>query len=148
MSQKKRQSLFDKLAFDKVVNDYRCQHPLAGTTIEVFVCVPIDAERGTLQTLAEKTEALFDEWSTLRKTILKAAQAKLVSFGRLEQGAESKVTLDSLIPTAVQVFHDSDVPPYFCFRFDIPGVLDELESLDYFSDFDRTYAHTEINFEG
>lgn len=144
MSQKKRQSLFDKLAFDKVVNDYRCQHSLAGRPIEVFICVPKDAGRGTLQTLAEKTEALFDEWSTLRKTILKAAQAKLVSFGRLKQGDESKVTLDSLIPTAVQVFHHST--PYFCFEIKIPDILDELESLDYTSDFDRTYAYTEINF--
>jgi len=95
MVKKKRHLLMKKLRFDEDWKTYRCEHSLDGKPIGIWIKVVEGCESDALEKLVDSSEALFREWPTLRETILEAARKELVSFGCLEPGDESKVTVAS-----------------------------------------------------
>lgn len=138
-----RQTLFERLKFNEDMQGYECEYSLGDELIGVLLSVEEGCESDALQELADKSEAILREWSTLQEPILKAARKELVSAHRLERGDESKVTLASLVPFGFNAVCAPD-RKYFSFSIDIPDILSEDEHFDYASNFDLKSESTEI----
>lgn len=143
MGKKKEQRLFKKLKFDETMEMYRCEHPVAGKPIEIFIMF-VGCEADQLEMLADSTETLLGEWRTLQQPILRAAREELVACRRLDPGDKSKVTLASLIPFSITVTQEPDLDATFSLGLYLAGVLGEHEYFEYADDFARTGAAVEI----